>query len=34
MTPFSHIQDYAARMRAIAASYAYWLTHDCKLSLA
>jgi hypothetical protein len=33
MTPFSHIQDYNARMRALAASYAYWLRRDCELKL-
>lgn len=36
MTPFSHIADYAQRMKAIRAAYARWMRQEglCGLSLA
>jgi hypothetical protein len=34
MTPFVHIKNYNARMRAIAARYAYWMRRDCGFTLA
>lgn len=33
MTPYSRVDDYELRMRWIAVCFAWWMEHDCELTL-